>query len=136
MPSVHAVVLQAPRGNIETINPRGLVLTSVRQSIEKKDFRAAFLTCRTHRIDLNILHNHKPDLFMTNISLFVKQLGDVEFIDLFLSSLKYIHCIWRWLMIGMMGLLLILRLLKFRLFVMLYWQSCWLSILRHISPGR
>ena len=89
MPSVHAVVLQAPRGNIETISPRALVLASVRQSIEKKEFRAAFLTCRTHRIDLNILHNHRPELFMTNVPLFIQQLRDVEYIDLFLSSLKY-----------------------------------------------
>jgi elongator complex protein 1 len=89
MPSVHAVVLQAPRGNLETISPRALVLASVRQSIGKKEFRAAFLTCRSHRIDMNILHNHQPELFMTNIPLFIQQLRDVEYIDLFLSSLKY-----------------------------------------------
>ena len=89
MPSIHAVVLQAPRGNLETISPRALVLASVRQSIVKKEFRAAFLTCRSHRIDMNILHNHQPELFMTNIPLFIQQLRDVEYIDLFLSSLKY-----------------------------------------------
>jgi elongator complex protein 1 len=89
MPSIHAVVLQAPRGNLETISPRALVLASVRQNIAKKEFRAAFLTCRSHRIDMNILHNHQPELFMTNIPLFIQQLRDVEYIDLFLSSLKY-----------------------------------------------
>ena len=89
MPSIHSVVLQAPRGNLETVSPRALVLSSVRQSIEKKEFRAAFLTCRIHRIDMNILHNHEPELFMANISLFIRQLRDVEYIDLFLSSLKY-----------------------------------------------
>jgi elongator complex protein 1 len=88
MPSIHSVVLQAPRGNLETVSPRALVLASVRQSIEKTEFRAAFLTCRTHRIDMNILHNHEPDLFMTNIPLFILQLRDVEYIDLFLSSLR------------------------------------------------
>jgi elongator complex protein 1 len=88
MLSVHAVVLQAPRGNLETVMPRALVLASVRQSIEKEEFRAAFLTCRTHRIDMNILHNHKPDLFMTSIPLFIQQLRDVDYIDLFLSSLR------------------------------------------------
>lgn len=89
MPSIHAVVLQAPRGNLETISPRALVLASVRQSIAKKEFRTAFLTCRSHRIDMNILHNHQPELFMTNIPLFIQQLRNVEYIDLFLSSLKY-----------------------------------------------
>jgi len=88
MPSVPAVVLQAPRGNLETVSPRALVLASVRQSIEKKNFRSAFLTCRTHRIDMNILHTHDPDLFMASIPLFIQQLQEVEYIDLFLSSLK------------------------------------------------
>jgi hypothetical protein len=88
MPSVHAVVLQAPRGNLETVNPRALVLANVRQNIERKEFRAAFLTCRTHRIDMNILHTHDPDLFITNIPSFIQQLKDVDYIDLFLSSLK------------------------------------------------
>jgi elongator complex protein 1 len=91
MPSVHAVVLQAPRGNLETISPRALVLASVRHSIEKKEFRAAFLTCRIHRIDMNILHTHDPEIFMTNIPLFIQQLQDVDYIDLFLSSLKSDH---------------------------------------------
>jgi elongator complex protein 1 len=89
MPSTHTVVLQAPRGNLETISPRALVLASVRQSIEKKEFRAAFLTCRTHRIDMNILHSHEPELFMANVPLFIQQLEDVDYIDLFLSSLRY-----------------------------------------------
>jgi len=89
MPSIHAVILQAPRGNLETINPRAMVLASVRKSIEMKEFRAAFMTCRTHRIDLNILHTHEAELFMANIPLFIQQLEDVDYIDLFLSSLRY-----------------------------------------------
>jgi len=89
MPSIHAVILQAPRGNLETINPRAMVLASVRKSIEMKEFRAGFMTCRTHRIDLNILHTHEPELFMANIPLFIQQLEDVDYIDLFLSSLRY-----------------------------------------------
>ena len=88
MPSVHSVVLQTPRGNLETINPRALVLSSVRQNIEKRDFRAAFLTCRTHRIDMNILHTYEPELFMLSVSQFIQQLQETEYIDLFLSSLR------------------------------------------------
>jgi elongator complex protein 1 len=88
MPSVHAVVLQAPRGNLETVSPRALVLASVRESIEKRQFRAAFLTCRAHRIDMNILHTHEPELFLTSIPQFIQQLQDVDSIDLFLSSLR------------------------------------------------
>jgi elongator complex protein 1 len=88
MPSIHSIVLQAPRGNIETVSPRALVLASVRHNIDEKKFRTAFLTCRTHRIDFNILWNYREDLFFENVGLFIQQIHDVEYIDLFLSSLK------------------------------------------------
>ena len=88
IPSIHSVIMQAPRGNLETINPRALVLASIRQAIEKREFRAAFLTCRTHRVDMNVLHSHDPEGFLENVPLFIQQLRDVEYIDLFLSSLK------------------------------------------------
>lgn len=69
-----------------------MVMASVRQCIEKKEFRAAFFTCRTQRIDMNILHEHEPELFMANIPLFIQQLHDDDYIDLFLSSLKSVSC--------------------------------------------
>lgn len=85
---------------METISPRALVLASVRQAIEKREFRAAFMTCRTHRIDMNILHSHHPEAFLENVPLFIQQLKEVEFIDLFLSSLKYTPHASRTLMAG------------------------------------
>jgi elongator complex protein 1 len=93
MPSIFSVVLQAPRGNLETVCPRALVLASVRHNINKLGFRSAFMTCRTHRVDMNILHNHNEDLFLMNVAEFVKQLHEVDYIDLFLSSLRHVD---RW----------------------------------------
>lgn len=37
---------------------------------------------------MNILYDHKPEQFLANIGLFLDQLDDVTYIDLFLSSLK------------------------------------------------
>jgi len=88
MPSMFSIVLQAPRGNLETVCPRALVLGSVRHNLNRKEFRTAFLTCRTHRIDLNVLWTYDEELFFENVGLFVQQIHDVEYIDLFLSSLK------------------------------------------------
>ncbi|KAL9097236.1 MAG: hypothetical protein Q9165_000663 [Trypethelium subeluteriae] len=88
MPSSYAVVLQMPRGNLETIFPRALVLAGIRKSIVTKDYRTAFLTCRNQRVDMNILHDYDPGQFMANVSLFVKQIKKVEHIDLFLSQLR------------------------------------------------
>jgi elongator complex protein 1 len=87
IPSKSAVVLQAPRGNLETLNPRIMVLSGVRKDIKHKNYKSAFVTCRTHRIDLDILHDYDPELFLSNVELFVKQIERVDFLDLFVSCL-------------------------------------------------
>lgn len=89
MPSDYKLVLQMPRGNLETIYPRALVLASIRDNLKALQYRKAFLTCRTHRVDMNILHDFAPTMFMENVHSFVTQLESVTYIDLFLSSLKY-----------------------------------------------
>ncbi|CCH44803.1 Elongator complex protein [Wickerhamomyces ciferrii] len=87
IPSKSAVVLQAPRGNLETINPRIMVLQGVRKDIKNRNYKNAFITCRTHRIDLDLLHDYDPELFIQNIELFVKQIERIDYLDLFVSCL-------------------------------------------------
>lgn len=87
MPSKYSVTLQAPRGNLETICPRIMVLSGVRNFIRQKNYKSAFLACRTHRIDLDILHDYDPQLFLSNIPLFINQIRKVEHLDLFVSCL-------------------------------------------------
>ncbi|KAK6459309.1 RNA polymerase II Elongator subunit [Scheffersomyces xylosifermentans] len=87
MPSKYSVVLEAPRGNLETICPRIMVLSGVRKFIKQKNYKEAFLACRTHRIDLDILHDYDPELFFNNLELFVKQIKKVDHLDLFVSCL-------------------------------------------------
>ncbi|KAK0300571.1 putative elongator complex protein 1 [Friedmanniomyces endolithicus] len=88
MPSAYSLVLQMPRGNLETIYPRALVLAGIRQSIVDRDYKKAFLTCRAQRVDMNILHDYAPEQFMRDVPLFLKQVKRPEYIDLFLSSLS------------------------------------------------
>ncbi|KAI5794642.1 IKI3 family-domain-containing protein [Pyronema domesticum] len=88
MPSIFAVVLQMPRGNLETIYPRALVLAGVRRSIEKLKYKKAFLACRDNRVDMNLLYDYAPKQLLENIELFVDQLKRIEYIDLFLSQLR------------------------------------------------
>ncbi|KAF2210146.1 hypothetical protein CERZMDRAFT_46102 [Cercospora zeae-maydis SCOH1-5] len=88
MPSAYSLVLQMPRGNLETIYPRALVLAGIRHEISKKEYKKAFLICRTQRVDMNILHDYAPEKFMNDVDLFIKQVRKVEYIDLFLSSLS------------------------------------------------
>ena len=88
MPSIYAVVLQMPRGNLETIYPRIMVLAGIRRHIDDANYKAAFLACRKQRIDMNILHDYDPRKFFDLVSSFIEQLHKLEHIDLFLSSLK------------------------------------------------
>lgn len=88
MPSIFALVMQMPRGNIETIYPRALVLAGIRNSINKRKYRKAFLACRNQRVDMNILHDHAPFQFISCVGVFVDQIEKVEHIDLFLSQLR------------------------------------------------
>ncbi len=89
MPTNMSVVLQMPRGNIETIYPRVMVVGGIRQLIDDRDYGRAFYYCRAQRVDMNILYDHKPEQFLENVRRFLEQLGDVPHIDLFLSSLRY-----------------------------------------------
>lgn len=88
MPSTFALVMQMPRGNLETIYPRALVLAGIRQSINERKYDEAFLACRSHRVDMNILHDHDPSRFLADVGSFVDQVAKVEHIDLFLSQLR------------------------------------------------
>ena len=90
IPSSSSVVLQMPRGNIETIYPRAMVLAGIRQNIDTRNYKAAFLTCRSQRVDMNILHDYAPETLLENVSLFIKQVGKPEYIDLFLSQLRLV----------------------------------------------
>ena len=103
-----SLVLQMPRGNLETINPRPLVLRVVKQDLESyvrsftstgrpsnnhisKNYKKAFLACRKHRIDFAIFVEHDPDVFLDNIPLFIDQIDDVDFFNLFLTSLGFVR---------------------------------------------
>lgn len=87
IPSACSLVLQMPRGNLETIYPRALVLAKVRESIDHRDYKTALLTCRTHRVDMNILYDLRPGQFMNSVESFVTQIPKLDHMDLFLSSL-------------------------------------------------
>lgn len=87
IPSKYSVVLQAPRGNLETICPRIMVLSGVRQFISNLDYLKAFVACRTHRIDLDILYDYDKETFEKNAELFVRQINRIDYLDLFISCL-------------------------------------------------
>jgi elongator complex protein 1 len=88
MPTTYSVVLQMPRGNLETIYPRALVIAAIRRSIEAEQYNEAFLACRNQRVDMNILHDHDPDRFLAKVGVIISQIKRIEHIDLLLSQLR------------------------------------------------
>jgi len=68
-----------PRGNLETINPRALVLSHLRNLLDKlvkkftwfvidqfmcysQKFCESFVIMRKHRINMNLLYDHNPQV--------------------------------------------------------------------------
>ena len=102
-PSAMSLVLQMPRGNLETIYPRPLVLSVVKRDVMKYavislipnvlmfprgEYRTALITCRKHRLDLDILYTLDPTKFLANLPEFVEQIPEVDYLNLFMSSLS------------------------------------------------
>ena len=82
------LVLQLPRGNLETVSPRTLVLSLVRHHLNRHEYREALLACRKHRIDMNILYDHDPEDWLLHVDDFVGQVDNSDHINLFLSGIR------------------------------------------------
>lgn len=81
------VILQMPRGNLETIQPRALTLHTAGSLICKCDYKRLFQLFRKHRINMNLIVDHQPQTFLLNVARFVQQINDPNDISLFLSEL-------------------------------------------------
>ncbi|KAJ8304476.1 hypothetical protein KUTeg_018059 [Tegillarca granosa] len=88
VPDDTKLVLQMPRGNLETIHPRALVLSAVRKRLDKLQFKDAMVIMRKHRINLNLIYDHSPENFLNNVETFVNQISSVNQINLFLTDLQ------------------------------------------------
>ncbi|GAB9467428.1 Elongator complex protein 1 [Globisporangium polare] len=60
------VVVQMPRGNLECMAPRLLVLALAIKQIEQLQYVAALEMCRKHRLDLNLLVDFDSQLFLSH----------------------------------------------------------------------
>ncbi|KAJ1942211.1 putative elongator complex protein 1, partial [Kickxella alabastrina] len=87
-PVGESVVFQMPRGNLETVRPRALVMSSVRRALDDRRYRDALLACRVSRIDMNILYDHNADQLSADFAEFVAQINDPDLLNLFVSGLR------------------------------------------------
>uniref|UniRef100_A0A3P8S784 Elongator acetyltransferase complex subunit 1 n=1 Tax=Amphiprion percula TaxID=161767 RepID=A0A3P8S784_AMPPE len=88
VPQDTRVILQMPRGNLETVHHRALVLAQLRTWLDSLRFRDAFECMRKLRINLNLIYDHNPKVFLEKIQTFITQLNSINHINLFLTELK------------------------------------------------
>lgn len=82
------LVLQMPRGNLETISPRLLLIQQATELISSLQYVAAFELLRKHKMDLNFLCDFDFSAFNSHIEDFVQQLATPDRLNLFLTSLS------------------------------------------------
>jgi elongator complex protein 1 len=77
-----------PRGNLEGIYPRIIMLKQIIQDIEEERYGKAFRLLRQHKIDINLLYDVNPQKFMSNIAKFVSEVKQIDYLNLFINSLN------------------------------------------------
>ena len=81
------VVLQMPRGNLESIHPRALTITYLQSLLSNLDYGTATTLMLKHRINLNLIYDHNSDLFLSSVEKFIRGVSSVNHINLFLADL-------------------------------------------------
>ena len=85
------LILQLPRGNLETINLRLIVLDEVKKLLLNKKYDEAFYICKKNKINLNFIYDLNPNFFMNNLNVFINKIN-IDDINLFINSLINEKC--------------------------------------------
>lgn len=88
-PTKPIIIVQMPRGNLESISPRACLLPYIMTRIQNSDFQTALNIMRRQRVDMNLIVDFDPVSFLENGGAegFLDQVSEVDSINLFLSSL-------------------------------------------------
>lgn len=88
LPNDSKTILQMPRGNLECIQPRALSLYIIGEHLKKCEYLAAFNLMRKQRINLNLIYDYEPQIFLQNAKKFVEDITNPQWLSLFLSELQ------------------------------------------------
>lgn len=88
VPKESRSVLQMPRGNLETIQPRVLSLCITAELLDAGKYKKTFDLLRKQRINLNLLVDHDPVRFLEKLTDFVDDIDNTQWLNLFLSDLQ------------------------------------------------
>jgi elongator complex protein 1 len=83
-------VLLLPRGNLELLCPRGLLIPFVTRLLQQRKYSEAFIMIRKQKLDVNLLCDVNPSVFLMGggIESFLEQVHNVDHINLFIAGLN------------------------------------------------
>lgn len=79
-----------PRGNLECIQPKALLLHILKYYFNSCDYLAALDIMTKQRINLNLIYDYNPQLFLDNVDKFVEDIvqhKQLNWLNLFLTEL-------------------------------------------------
>lgn len=82
------VVLQMPRGNLEGIYPKAIILAYLSNLLRAFDYREAVVICRKYILDMNLIYDFNPEAFLQHAAEFVEKVANSDYLNLFLSELR------------------------------------------------
>lgn len=82
------IILQMPRGNLECIKPRYLLIIAIGQMLDAKNYKKAIDVVRRERINFNLIVDHNPVKFMENVEHFINDAASTQLLDLFITELQ------------------------------------------------
>ena len=88
VPGAVDVVLQMPRGNLETVAPRFLALPAVCAALDGERFAAAAALAARHRVDLNLLVDYRWPRFLARAEAFVRDVRDPDVVAEIIECLR------------------------------------------------
>jgi elongator complex protein 1 len=90
LPNQPSVILQLPRGNLEGVYPRALVLPYVMTLINMEKYSDALDLMRKQKVDMNLIIDMNPSHFVASggIRKFIDQVQKADHLNLFIASLQ------------------------------------------------
>lgn len=83
------IIFQLPRGNLETIYSKILVLKNFKYlMLEAKKYKNAFELLRQHKLEMNLMFDLNPKFFLQNTQEIIKSVEKNDYINLFLSGIS------------------------------------------------
>lgn len=87
------IVFQLPRGNLETVYAKILVLRNFKHlMLETKKYKEAYELLRKHKLEMNLMFDINPKYFLDNSEAIIKSLEKNDYINLFLSGITNEIC--------------------------------------------